>query len=118
LVAIVDFGEHVALWKIRRRGDVVMASIRVLSFFPVPVGSEVTMIFPLITLPVRRCPLGLLLCSGTAIVSCGYEVWYLAVHSSPLRRDMMAGEAMVLPAIARRILSRIFASLKRKEDRT
>jgi hypothetical protein len=53
-----------------------------------------------------------LLWSGTVIESWGYKV-----YSSPQRRDMTGGEARASPAIARRILIGLFASLKKKRGK-
>ena len=57
-----------------------------------------------------------LLCSDTVLVFCGYIVACSAVYSSPPHRDMTPDVAVGLPAIARRILLLIFASLKTNEE--
>jgi hypothetical protein len=54
-----------------------------------------------------------LLWFGTGIGSWGYY----KVYSSPQRRDMTGGEARASPAIARRILIGLFASLKKKRGK-
>jgi hypothetical protein len=53
-----------------------------------------------------------LLWFGTVI-----ESWDYKVYSSPQRRDMTGGEARASPAIARRILIGLFASLKKKRGK-
>lgn len=117
VVVIIDFVGRLALSRIRRPGDVAMAAFQAVlelddAFLLLGARIVVSTLglesqFP--TLPSPE----LLLCSATGFVSCACEVSCFAVYSSPRHKDMLGGEAVGLPAIARRILRQVFASLKR-----
>lgn len=118
---IVGCGGHAALLTSRQPWGVVMVSIpAALGFFSATafVHVRVSMTRTLMTgLPARgtgRCRSVPLLCFGIVFVSCSYIV---AVCSSPPHKDIVGGEPLGLPAIARRIWSLIFASLKKKRER-